>query len=60
MEGIMMTKEAVEKCNIFVRQVLNYCRNGHIKSTLRVGTNYLIPIDAMKPTYVYVHESRKH
>ena len=59
MEGFMTTKEAAEKWNISVRQVQNHCKNGRIKGVirLRVGTNYLIPKDAMKPTYVYVYES---
>ena len=54
MEGFMTTKEAAEKWNISVRQVQNHCKSGRIKGVLRVGTNYLIPKDAMKPTYVYV------
>lgn len=56
MEGFMTTKEAAEKWNISVRQVQNHCKSGRIKGVLRVGTNYLIPKDAMKPTYVYVYE----
>ena len=51
MEGFMTTKEAAEKWDISVRQVQNHCKNGRIKGILRVGTNYLIPKDAMKPTY---------
>ena len=57
MEGFMTTKEAAEKWDISVRQVQNHCKNGRIKGILRVGTNYLIPQDAMKPTYVYVYET---
>ena len=49
MEGFMTTKEAAEKWNISVRQVQNHCKSGRIKGVLRVGTNYLIPEDAMKP-----------
>ena len=56
MEGFMTTKEAAEKWDISVRQVQNHCKNGRIKGILRVGTNYLIPQDAMKPTYVYVYQ----
>ena len=57
MEGFMTTKEAAEKWNISVRQVQNHCKSGRIKDVLRVGTNYLIPKDAMKPTYTYIYES---
>ena len=58
MEGFMTTKEAAEKWNISVRQGQNHCKSGRIKGVLRVGTNYLIPEDAMKPTYVYLYEGK--
>ena len=58
MEGFMTTKEAAEKWNISVRQVQNHCKSGRIKGVLIVGTNYLIPEDAMKPTYVYLYEGK--
>lgn len=57
MEGFVTTKEAAENWNISMRQVQNHCKNRRIKGVLRVGTNYLIPKDAMKPTYTYVYES---
>lgn len=57
MEGFMTTKEAAEKWSISVRQVQNHCKNGRIKGVLRVGTNYLIPQDAMKPTYAYIYDT---
>ena len=57
MEDFMTTKEAAEKWNISVRQVQNHCKNGRIKGVLRVGTIYLIPKDAMKPTCVYLYAS---
>ena len=53
----MTTKEAAEKWNISVRQVQNHCKNRRIKGVLRVGTNYLIPQDAMKPAYTYIYGS---
>lgn len=56
MEGFMTTKEAAGKWNISVRQVQNHCKNGRIKGVIRVGTNYLIPEDAVKPTYTYIYE----
>lgn len=57
MEGFMTTKEAAEKWNISVRQVQNHCKNERIKGVVRVGTNYLIPIDAVKPTYAYIYDA---
>ena len=56
MVDFMTTKEAAEKWNISVRQVQNHCKKGRIKDVRRVGTNYLIPKDAMKPTCTYVYE----
>lgn len=53
MEGFTTTKEAAENWNISVRWVYNHCKNGCIKGVLRVVANYLIPKDAMKPTYTY-------
>ena len=58
MEGFMTTREAAEKWKISVRQVQNHCKNGRIKGMVRVGTNYLIPEDALKPTYVYLYEGK--
>ena len=59
MEGFMTTKEAAEKWNISIRQVQNHCKSGRIKGVLRVGTNYLIPTNAVKPKYTYVYEAEK-
>lgn len=59
MENFMTTKEAAEKWNISIRQVQNHCKNGRIKGVQRVGTNYLIPKDALKPTFIYVYESEE-
>ena len=57
MNGYMTTKEAAEKWGITQRQVQNHCKLGRIKGVQRVGTNYLIPKDAKKPTYVYVFDA---
>lgn len=57
MEGFMTTKEAAEKWNLSIRQVQYHCKLGRIKGVQRVGTNYLIPQDAKKPTYVYLYEN---
>ena len=57
MDNFMTTKEAAELWNISVRQVQNHCKNGRIKGVLKVGTNYLIHKDAIKPTYTYIYES---
>lgn len=59
MEGYMTTKEAAEKWGISVRQVQNHCKNGRIIGVQRIGTNYLIPKDAIKPKYEYVHEGKQ-
>lgn len=57
MDNFMTTKEAAELWNISVRQVQNHCKNGRIKGLLKVGTNYLIPKDAVKPKYTYVYQA---
>lgn len=57
MDNFMTTKEAAELWNISVRQVQNHCKNGRIKGVLKVGTNYLIPKDALKPKYTYVYQA---
>lgn len=56
MEGYMTTKEAVDKWGISVRQVQNHCKNGRVVGVQRIGTNYLIPHDTVKPKYTYVCE----
>lgn len=55
MQGYMTTKEAALKWNISVRQVQNHCKNGRIAGIQKVNTNYLIPVDAVKPEYRYVY-----
>ena len=57
MDNFMTTKEAAELWNISVRQVQNHCKNGRIKGVLKVGTNYLIPKEALKPKYTYVYQA---
>lgn len=59
MDGYMTTKEAAKKWGISVRQVQNHCKNGRIKDIQRIGTNYLIPVDAIKPRYTYVYETNE-
>ena len=56
MEGYMTTKQIAEKWGISVRQVQNHCKNGRIAGLQKVGTNYLIPVNAVKPKYMYVYE----
>ena len=53
----MTTKEAADKWSISVRQVQNHCKNGRIAGVQRIGTNYLIPIDASKPIYTYIFDN---
>ena len=50
-DGYMTTKQAAEKWSISVRQVQNYCKKEIIPNVIRVGTNYLIPENAMRPKY---------
>ena len=57
MDDFMTTKEAAELWNISVRQVQNHCKNGRIKGLLKVGTNYLIPKDAVKTNFSYVYQA---
>lgn len=60
MQGFMTTKEAAVKWNITVRQVQNHCKSGRIKGVQRVGTNYLIPEDATKPTYAFIYDGNEN
>ena len=57
MDGFMTTKEAALIWNLSIRQVQNHCKSGRIKGVQRVGTNYLIPKSAKRPTYVYLYET---
>ena len=59
MDSFMTTKQAAEKWNISVRQVQNHCKAGRIKGVQRVGTNYLLPVDAVKPTYGYYYDKEE-
>ena len=59
MDGYITTKQAAEKWKISVRQVQNHCENGRIAGVQKVGTNYLIPIDAVKPKYMYLYEANE-
>lgn len=59
MQGFMTTKEAAEKWGISVRQVQNHCKNHRIMGIQRIGTNYLIPEDALKPRYAYSPEQEE-
>lgn len=51
MEGYMTTKQAAEKWEVSVRQIQNYCKKAIIPGVIKVGTNYLIPEDAVRPKY---------
>lgn len=57
MNGYITTKEAAEKWNISIRQVQNYCKNGHIKDVIKVGTNWLIPEETQRPKYAFICET---
>ena len=51
MENYMTTKEAAELCGISRRQVQNYCKKDILPGVIRIGTNYLIPKDVVRPIY---------
>lgn len=55
MNGFMTTQEASKKWKISTRQVQILCKKGKISGVSRVGRNWIIPEDAQKPTYTYVH-----
>lgn len=42
-------QQAAEKWNISVRRVQDYCRNGKIPGAERLGSNWLIPEDSLRP-----------
>lgn len=46
----LTVQQAAEKWNISVRRVQDYCRLGKIPGAERLGTNWLIPQDAVRPT----------
>lgn len=54
MKGYMTTKEAAEKWKLSIRQVQNLCKKGRIDGVQKVGRNYLIPDNILKPQYTYV------
>lgn len=41
--------QAAERWNVSVRRVQDYCRNGKIPGAERLGTNWLIPEDSLRP-----------
>lgn len=43
-------KEAAEKWNITRRRVLVYCLDGRIEGAVKVGSTWIVPKDALKPT----------
>ncbi len=45
----LTVQQAAEKWNISVRRVQDYCRLGKIPGAERLGTNWLIPADAIRP-----------
>mgnify|MGYP000021308328 CR=1 FL=1 len=51
MRDFMTTKEASQKWSITVRQVQNLCKAGRIPGVEKIGKNYLIPHDAIRPIY---------
>lgn len=60
MENYMTTKEAAELWGITRRQVQNYCKKRILPGVIRIGSNYLIPKDAIRPVYgMYFPDAEK-
>lgn len=57
MDGYMTTKEAAEKWGISQRQVQIHCQKGRILGVVKVGTNYLIPLNTARPAYGFFCET---
>jgi predicted site-specific integrase-resolvase len=55
MKGYMTAQEASKKWSISQRQVQVLCKNGRIPGVSRIGRNWIIPENAMKPTYTYTY-----
>ena len=45
----LTVQQTAERWNISVRRVQDYCRQGKIPGAQRIGTNWLIPADAIRP-----------
>lgn len=45
----LTVQQAAEKWNLSVRRVQDYCRQGRIPGAERVGTNWVIPHDSIRP-----------
>lgn len=45
----LTVQQTAERWNISVRRVQDYCRQGKIPGAQRIGTNWLIPADAVRP-----------
>lgn len=45
----LTVQQMAEKWDISVRRVQDYCRQGKIPGAQRIGTNWLIPADAVRP-----------
>ncbi len=45
----LTVQQTAERWNISVRRVQDYCRLGKIPGAQRIGTNWLIPADAVRP-----------
>ena len=50
MRDFMTVKEAAEKWHISVRMVQVLCKSGRIEGVSRVGVNWIMPKDTVKPT----------
>ena len=48
-EGYISIKEASEKWNVSPRRIQVYCAEGRIDGAAKLGREWAIPIDAIKP-----------
>ncbi len=50
MDNYMTAQETAQKWGVSVRQVQQLCKNGKVEGVMRVGRNWIIPVNTDKPT----------
>lgn len=56
----LTAQQTAEKWQISLRTVQNLCKQGKIQDAIRVGTNWLIPMDAQRPQDGRTKEAKKN
>lgn len=56
----LTAQQTAEKWQISLRTVQNLCKQGKIQDAIRVGTNWLIPMDAARPRDGRTKEAQKN